>query len=654
MRRSDQSILGCLLLLLLLGACGSGSNEANQPVSAAQQPGTLQADPALEQSLTEILLAELDRLGKLPDRTVATPPAGEGNAVFHVLVDATPPDGLGAQGSASLMFYPRMVGDYDGNGEVGISDITPLGQFFGASVAYDDPLLHDGISYWPAGDPDGEGRENWIKARVDGDGNGEINVADITPIAIRFGEHTDGWRVEQRFSADDDYSFLPHPERDEAYSVGWRELAEGSIGYLLEVSWPSSGYLEMRTQAWDNASAAAGPMSLSGLYEHPAGDCLAFLQADPVVADFPFTTTFTAAGTSVLADSYLLDFGDGSSQPVASLAEFPLEHSYTESGIYDVVFTVSCEGDQAIDTFQIMATPLPCELQVQLGVMPDNGFAPLNVLFDATGTSSGAVSYILDFGDGSTAFESANLAELAVQHEYTETGEYTAVLTASCAGGGSVQSDVLISVGNLSDECSVNLSVTDNTLLIGTATEFFFSGTTGTAALLDLGDGSDIVFVNLQGPEPILYEYAAVGTYLAELSIICNDSKHSDSVLVFVQPEPVVSFDVSGGVYQYESNPPIGGPEPDKFPMENAEIEIYSIVDDLVLATTTTDAEGQYFFAGESIGLDVTKVYMVRPTDAERTKHLPLDWFPGVATIALPEPEVVKVCTDINLLASAT
>ena len=96
----------------------------------------------------------------------------------------------------------------------------------------------------------------------------------------------------------------------------------------------------------------------------------------------------------------------------------------------------------------------------------------------------------------------------------------------------------------------------------------------------------------------------------------------------------------------------IGGPEPDNFSMVGAEIEIYNSTDDVVMGTTTTDASGAYFFDGDSLGLDVNKIYFVRPTDAERAKHVPLDWFPGQATIAAPPADMVYTCTDINLLAT--
>ena len=65
---------------------------------------------------------------------------------------------------AYLRWNCYFTADYDMNGEVGISDLTPLGTFLGR----DDSL--PGFPFW-----------------VDGDNNGIISLADITPIGTNFG-----------------------------------------------------------------------------------------------------------------------------------------------------------------------------------------------------------------------------------------------------------------------------------------------------------------------------------------------------------------------------------------------------------------------------------------------------------------------------------
>jgi PKD repeat protein len=646
-------LLAIAMLLILCGCAGGSDNSGSLLPGGTAAKLQEQPDLALVAHLQNQLLQELQRLGKDPQRSASVPPAGNGNAVFWLAAAALPPDGQGEPGSSSLQFYPRLVGDYDGNGEVGISDITPLGIYFGQSVEYDDPEDHGGIAYWPSGDPDGEGRANWLRARVDGDGNGVINVADITPIAVHFQEHADGWLVEQRFSPEGEFSLLAHPGNPALpFSIRWTELAVDSIGYLLASDWPASGYLELRVQAYETASGAGGPFSSPVIFELGETGCTAALQASPANGDFPLDVLFAAVGSSVLADSYLLEFGDGASVELGSLAEFSIGHTYTSAGIYDAVLTLSCGTEQDSSSVQIMATPLPCDVELQLGAVPLDGFAPLNVLFSPLLVSGSSTSYELDFGDGTAPLQADNVAALAVQHVYESSGEFEARFTASCPDSADAVASVHISVGNTNDECSVNLSIDEDHPTVNTESSFFFLGTSGSAALLDFGDGSDVLFVNLNGVEPVLHTYSQVGSFQAVMSIMCNGETHTDTVLVFVEAVPIIHFDVSGAVYHYESNPTIGGGEPPKNPLPGVEVVITDLSSTEILGTALTDAEGEYFFDGTALGLDASMVYSVTPSEADSQSRLPLTWFPGLSIIVSPLPEMVHRCGDINLLAT--
>ncbi|MEZ5336876.1 MAG: hypothetical protein R3F46_01300 [bacterium] len=73
-----------------------------------------------------------------------------------------------------ISWYYENTGDYDQNGEVNIADLTPLGVNLGRQV------------------PDDEGS---ALAMVDGDGNGLISLADITPIGQNFGNSLAAFRL---------------------------------------------------------------------------------------------------------------------------------------------------------------------------------------------------------------------------------------------------------------------------------------------------------------------------------------------------------------------------------------------------------------------------------------------------------------------------
>ncbi|MCB1186348.1 hypothetical protein KDL29_04195 [bacterium] len=76
-----------------------------------------------------------------------------------------------------LYWYYRNQGDYDQNGEVNISDLTPLAIHFGKAAA------------------GGSFDFTKVESVVDGDGNGEINISDISPIGANFGNSVQDFKL---------------------------------------------------------------------------------------------------------------------------------------------------------------------------------------------------------------------------------------------------------------------------------------------------------------------------------------------------------------------------------------------------------------------------------------------------------------------------
>ena len=103
-------------------------------------------------------------------RQTSSPPIGQANAVQDLKVVEV------AQSRVRLEWTEVHVGDYDFNGEVSVADLTPVGKYYGSQSA----------------DPD------WNEAYVaDGDQNGEITIADITPIGQNYGTTIAGYVVER-------------------------------------------------------------------------------------------------------------------------------------------------------------------------------------------------------------------------------------------------------------------------------------------------------------------------------------------------------------------------------------------------------------------------------------------------------------------------
>jgi len=107
---------------------------------------------------------------------------------------STPPAGEGS--AAQLFYYPANAmlswgyacqGDYDQNGEVNIADLTPLAQHLGEVSA---------------GAPGSPFPPSSLDSVIDGDANGEINIGDVTPLGMNFGARVAGYRVYSSERAD--------------------------------------------------------------------------------------------------------------------------------------------------------------------------------------------------------------------------------------------------------------------------------------------------------------------------------------------------------------------------------------------------------------------------------------------------------------------
>ena len=140
----------------------------------------------------------------------------------------------------------------------------------------------------------------------------------------------------------------------------------------------------------------------------------------------PLAVTFT--NLSELANSYVWDYGDGSTSTNANPTH---THVYANAGVYTVRLTaVNAYGSQTqVRSSYVSVYGAPT---AAFTAAPTEGAAPLAVPF--TNDSLNASSYHWDFGDGQTAV-SANPT-----HIYSQAGVYTVTLTASNPGG----SDTLI------------------------------------------------------------------------------------------------------------------------------------------------------------------------------------------------------------------
>lgn len=105
-------------------------------------------------------------------RTPSIPPVGD----YNVITDLSISDAGG--GGVTLEWTQVNTGDYDFNSEVNLADLVPIALHFGETYDRQATGAADLTEYW-----------------VDGDGNGEVNVADVTPIGLNYSAQVSGYNI---------------------------------------------------------------------------------------------------------------------------------------------------------------------------------------------------------------------------------------------------------------------------------------------------------------------------------------------------------------------------------------------------------------------------------------------------------------------------
>jgi len=147
-------------------------------------------------------------------------------------------------------------------------------------------------------------------------------------------------------------------------------------------------------------------------------------------AEFTFTGGGCTAPCAVLFDNtskdattYSWDFGDGTNSTDKSPSK-----TYNTGGTYTVQLTATGTGGSSTTSKQILIQQsVQAQLPVANFTFSGNGTAPSTVSF--LNTSTNAISYNWDFGDGSSS------SNENPTHNYTTGGAFSVILTATNAAG---------------------------------------------------------------------------------------------------------------------------------------------------------------------------------------------------------------------------
>ncbi|MCB1217749.1 hypothetical protein KDL44_10165 [bacterium] len=277
--------------LLLLAGCGGSGSQATADLSSGNRLEQLQA----------LLEAELAQSDSAAARSGNAAPSA-GNSVFDLQASLSD-TGDGMSATVQLRWTERLVGDYDRNGLVNAADLVPLAQHFGETVSYRSVLETDGIEGWPTGlafDPAASG--NWRLARIDGNADGLIDAADVTPIAQHWQQSLSGYRVYRRHGGQDEPTLLPDPlDPGSALSVSRssQESGEGQLplSYSFSDLLQDAGEYLYFVVPYDIQSATEGPASraVTPLLNSPP---LAVISASPLSGMAPLQVQLDGSASS--------------------------------------------------------------------------------------------------------------------------------------------------------------------------------------------------------------------------------------------------------------------------------------------------------------------------------------------------------------------
>jgi len=213
--------------------------------------------------------------------------------------------------------------------------------------------------------------------------------------------------------------------------------------------------------------------------------------------------------------TFYYDFGDGSSALTSTAPEM-VPHTFTKPGAYQVTLYASNDCSNAYTTETIVVLEQPT-----VGFTSDKTIGCSGTVINFKNNSKGAVSYLWDFGDGttSTAFEP--------QHTFTGSAtNYTVSLTAKNLQGCSNTVVIPNYINLVAPPQSIFTVLPGNELSIPNFTFSFKDASLNGAGSWEwnFGDGTTST---LQNPT---HTYANVGDYMVTLKILNKEGCSGSSV----------------------------------------------------------------------------------------------------------------------------
>lgn len=553
--KANQHIAQFCAFFLLISAVASCSSadSPNRNLSTSVHPVTDTETPDMRTAdiaglLSEKLKNELVRLSKsdYSHRGSASVPAGDFGKVTDLRYD---------KDTNSISFSYKNLADYDVNGEVGVSDVTPLAVSFQA-------ITTDGI-----GD---DTLESWL----DGNGDGEVGVSDVTPIAQNFGGVVDRYALLVKTDLEDEFS-----EFDQVDIAEVSDTYPPQFVFLLPAG--LSGYLAVKPFDSDGNSGEISNTVEVNLSQSNYPPEIESITPESGIQHTGVRFTAKVTGTTPISYSWNLD---GAAEPATSTAISPLV-LLTDPGIYTISLTVANKfgQDEASTEFRIWSLP-----EAFLSVSTEFGHVPVTVTLDASTSWAPELEiekYEWDYeGDGTYDLQTD---ESIVEHTYDSFGLYTPAVRITDTAG---QTDT--ATGNIEANALPVASISADL----TAAEppfsasFDASGSTdadGTIALFEWDLNGDGVFESNTGSSPyVSEEYTESGQYNISVRITDVDGGQATaSRLIRAIGWQVQIIDEFGWVGRHPSLALVGGkPAISYFDIQNTSVKYISSIDEIGLS----------------------------------------------------------------------
>ncbi|MCB0975995.1 MAG: PKD domain-containing protein [Acidimicrobiales bacterium] len=329
-------------------------------------------------------------------------------------------------------------------------------------------------------------------------------------------------------------------------------VASGSFFSLESTQWTAletgTYTLVVSTSANSNPNYYAATYSFVIFSAEGTVPSIGTFDISPSSGSAPLAVSATISATDADGDPliFMVDWGDGSSSTVGALPTAPVAHTYTNPGTYQASLLVSDGTNPAVSQQETVTASSPTPPTVDsFGVTPNSGVASLDAQanFSASDPNGDPLTYVLDWGDGSTP-DSGTYPAGTLAHTYVNPGTYHPTVTVTDGTWTDAETQTVLVTP---DQPLAANAGDDRATSVGETVTF--DGTNSTpAAVIDSYEWSFSDGTVLTGPV-VTHSFAAAGTYGVVLTVEADGVTNIDSAVVTVVPAgtgTVVTVESSG------------------------------------------------------------------------------------------------------------